>query len=73
MPIVQQLMGHAKIETTMRYIHAVPEVSTGALAFVGRSTGGQRKGRKSALEVGSKHLRLIGLGEVPEWLNGTVC
>ena len=73
LPIVQQLMGHAKIETTMRYIHAVPEVSTGALAFVGRSTGGQRKGSKVPVTVGRKRRSISDLGEVPEWLNGTVC
>ena len=73
LPIVQQLMGHAKIETTMRYVHVVPQLSAVQLGRVGRATGGQRRkpDRVSESEPNARRLRV--LGEVPEWLNGTVC
>jgi len=73
LPIIQQLMGHAKIETTMRYVHAVPEVSRAVLAGLGRATGGQRGTSKIPVSSGRKNRRVSGLGEVPEWLNGAVC
>jgi integrase len=73
LPIVQKLMGHAKIETTMRYVHVVPEVAAGVLARVGRATGGQRRGPDRASRSEPNARRLRRLGEVPEWLNGTVC